>query len=166
MLMVAAALATLATLAAADSNAGDIPDTQTFVTYAGPGYSVLVPEGWSRAQHSSAVTFTWNANGEAIDTSSTRDLAAVEALLRARYGAPATGSPKVRTASVGGSPVLVLTFTSYSKPDAVTGKKLRLDNQAYLFSGTGRRAILVLSAPAGADNVDQWKKIAASFRWK
>jgi hypothetical protein len=178
MILVAGALAALATLPAAApravpttaaesnaaANAGDIPDTQAFVTYNGPGYSVLVPEGWSRVQRGSAVTFTWNANGEAIDTTATRDLVAVEALLRAHYGA--MGRSSMRSATIGGSAVTVLSFSSNSKPNPVTGKKLRLDNQAYLFSGHGRRAMLVLWAPAGADNVDQWKNISASFRWK
>jgi hypothetical protein len=161
MLMVAAALATLATLAVADSNAGDIPDTQAFVPYAGPGYTVLVPEGWSRAQRGSAVTFTWNANAETVEATKAGDPGAT---LRARYGA--TGPIAVRRDRVGGTPVTIATFASQSAPNPVTGKRVRLENAAYVFERGARRTLLVLSAPAGADNVDQWKKIAASFRWK
>ena len=174
-MLVAAALAALVTLPAAApravpttaaesnaaANAGDIPDTQAFVTYKGPGYSVLAPEGWSRVQRGSAVTFTWNANAETIEAGGTGDL---KAALRARYGA--TGSIAVRPANAGGSPLTIATFASESAPNPVTGKRVRLDNAAYVFERRGRRAILVLTAPAGADNVDQWKKISASFQWK
>ena len=141
--------------------AGDIPDTQAFVTYAGPGYSVLVPEGWSRTKRGSAVTFTWNANSETIDTGKPSD---TPALLRARFGA--TGPIAIRRTTIARSPVTVASFTSRSAPSAVTGKIVRLEDNAYVFDRGGRRAVLVLSAPAGADNADQWKKISESFRWK
>jgi hypothetical protein len=154
-------LALLVTTAAAEPNAsGDIPDTQAFVTYHGAGYSVLVPEGWARTQRGAAVIFTWSADGEAVDTAVSGNAAAT---LHARYGAQ--GAVTMRSTTLGGSKVVVATFTSQSKPDPVTGKTVRLDDRAYLFSGHGRRALLVLWAPAGSDNADQWKKIAESFRW-
>ena len=157
--------ATAAPSAAADANqpnsAGDIPDTQAFVRYEGTGWSVLVPEGWARTQAGSAVTFAWNSDGEAIVTSPRGD-APTE--VRGRFGATGTGTPRVAT--VGGQSATVFTFVSRSKPDPVTGKTLTLENQVFLFARGGRRAMLVLWAPKGADNVDQWKKISESFRWK
>ena len=157
--------ATAPSSAAVDANqangAGDIPDTQAFVRYEGTGWSVLVPEGWARTQAGSAVTFAWNSDGEAIVTSPPADAATV---VRGRFGATGTGTPRVAT--VGGQSATIFTFASRSKPDPVTGKTLTLENQAYLFARGGRRAMLVLWAPAGADNVDQWKKISESFRWK
>jgi hypothetical protein len=162
-MLVAVALAALAAApaAAADSNAGDIPDTQAFVTYAGPGYSVLVPEGWSRTRRGSAVTFTWNANGETIEVGAPGD---PKVALHTHFGA--SGPIVVRRTTVAGSPAAIATFGSQSTANAVTGKRVRLENAAYIFERRGRRAMLVLSAPAGADNADQWRKIAASFRWK
>src|SRR4051794_28428164 len=43
---------------------GDIPDDQAFVAYTPPGggYSVKVPEGWSRRPSGGAVTFTDKLN--------------------------------------------------------------------------------------------------------
>src|SRR3954452_5664423 len=43
---------------------GDIPDNQAYVRYAPPGggYSVKVPEGWSRTAAGRAVTFTDKLN--------------------------------------------------------------------------------------------------------
>ena len=50
--------------AAEVSPPGDIPDNQVFVAYSPPhaGYSVKVPEGWSRSAAGGAVTFTDKLN--------------------------------------------------------------------------------------------------------
>ena len=47
----------------------------------------------------------------------------------------------------------------------MTNKQVRLENNRYLFFHTGQLATLTLSAPVGADNVDQWARIAGSFKW-
>jgi hypothetical protein len=126
-----------AAVAAETPPAGDIPDTQAFVTYASPeGYSVLVPEGWSRTVSGSTATFTSHYNGERIT---------------------------VRNA--GGKPV-PHRYVSSSPPDAVTGKSVRLEHNVYVYGKGHRIAVLDLWAPQGSDNADQWKKIAQSFRWK
>ena len=140
---------------------GDIPDTQAFVTFAGPGYSVLVPEGWARTKRGSTVTFRSNANSEAIEIGrpgTNRDL-------RARFH-PA-GAVRLKThAALGTEPASVFTFRSRSEPDPVTGKRIELENELYVSTHRGLSAMLLLSAPLGADNADQWKKIAQSFRWR
>jgi len=157
----AAASATPAAEPKAASAAGDIPDTQAFVRYSGAGFSVLVPEGWSRTQRGSMVTFAAISSSETIDSAPARDTTAE---LRARFNA--TGPITFRHVTIDGAPVTVASFTSRSQPNAVTGKSARLESAAYVFERGGRRAVLVLSAPAGADNADQWKKISQSFRWK
>ena len=147
--------------AAEPNAAGDIPDTQAFVTFTGRGYSVLVPEGWSRTQRGSAVTFTSNANSEAIDIRPASE----------RYDVTARFHPVGqivlrRHATLGTEPANLFTFRTQSKPDPVTGKRIELENELYSSIRNGVHATLLLSAPVGADNVDQWKKIAGSFRWK
>src|SRR3954466_1866690 len=49
---------------------GDIPDNQAYVPYAPPraGYSVKVPEGWSRSTASGATTFTDKLNSITMQT--------------------------------------------------------------------------------------------------
>jgi hypothetical protein len=64
-----------------------------------------------------------------------------------------------------GSAVLV-DYSSNSDPDPVTGKQVRLEDNAYLFYKDGKLATLVVWAPQGADNVDQWQQMAQSFRWQ
>jgi hypothetical protein len=141
--------------------AGDIPDTQAFVTFAGPGYSVLVPEGWARTQRGSAVTFRSNANVEFVEIGH----AGKNEDLRVRYHAVGVIHFK-KNATLGAAPATLFTFRSQSEPDPVTAKRIELENELYSAVHNGMRATLLLSAPAGADNADQWKKIAQSFRWK
>ena len=52
------------------SPAGDIPDNQVYVRYAvpGAGYSVRVPEGWSRISRGGAVVFTDKLNAIRLET--------------------------------------------------------------------------------------------------
>jgi hypothetical protein len=42
---------------------------------------------------------------------------------------------------------------------------VREENEAFYFAKNGKLVLLQLSAPKGADNVDQWKLISSSFRW-
>jgi len=133
------AAATAAPDSAAGPSSGDIPDTQAFVTYSSPnGYAVLFPEGWSRSQTGSTVTFTWHYDGEQITATATGLSAAQQ-----------------KSASV-----------SLSQPDPLTGRRVSLQNVFYTFAKGSRRAVLRLWAPQGSDNVDQWRKISHSFRWR
>ncbi|MDQ6926506.1 MAG: hypothetical protein M3154_09755 [Candidatus Eremiobacteraeota bacterium] len=140
---------------------GDIPDTQAFVTFAGRGYTVLVPEGWARTQRGSAVTFRSNANSELIDIGR----AGVHEDLRARFHPVGVIRLKSRS-TLGTEPASLFMFRSRSEPNPVTGKSAELENELYTSSRHALRATLLLSGPVGADNADQWKKIARSFRWK
>ena len=63
-----------------------------------------------------------------------------------------------------GSAVLIKS-TANSNPDSVTNKQVRLEQNIYLFFKDGKLATLTLWAPLGADNVDQWQRIATSFHW-
>ncbi len=154
------AMATTPAESNAANSAGDIPDTQVFVTYRGDGYSVLVPEGWSRTQRRSTVTFNSNFTSEMIDVFPAKTPFDASKM----FGA--AGALTVSRGTLGNSPATIVRFTTQSKPNPVTGKRVRLDQTAYVGDRRGRRVVLALSAPAGADNADQWKKIAASFRWK
>jgi hypothetical protein len=62
-------------------------------------------------------------------------------------------------------PAVLIDFESNSEPNQVTNKQLRLESNRYLMFRNGKLATLDLSAPKGADNVDQWKLIAQSFHW-
>lgn len=152
---------------------GDIPDTQVFVKYSSQagGYELQVPEGWARTTKGPDVTFTDKLDGLSVTISKqaspptidsvTKDQ--VAALKNAGRAVQVKGLKNVHTA--GGAAILVR-YQSNSAPDTVTGKQVRLEDDSYLFYKQGKLATVHLWAPLGADNVDQWKLISDSFRWR
>ena len=151
---------------------GDIPDTQAFVDYHSPlGFSVKVPEGWSRRDAPDGVFFA--STYDAVSVRLGRSVAAPSpaSVKRDQAAALAKSAAAVRITKIAavrlpaGRAVLI-SFSSNSKPNPVTGKAIRLENDQYLFWKDGRLATLVLSAPLGADNVDQWQLMARSFQWQ
>ncbi len=48
----------------------------------------------------------------------------------------------------------------------MTNKAIRLENERYLYFKGGNLVTLEFYAPKGADNVDQWRMMSNSFRWK
>ena len=149
----------------AESNPpGDIPDTQAFVTYRAPsGYSVDAPEGWARSQRGSIVSFVNHFDGMAIAVTSRDDRGAIAAV---QASALAGRGYKIEPVRLPGGPAVLISFTSNSTKDPLTGKRVRLENEDVVYERAGKTATLSLWAPLGADNVDQWKRIESSFRWR
>lgn len=151
---------------------GDIPDTQAFVAYASPsGFSLEVPEGWARTERAGGVTFT--DQYDAIDVAVTAQAAApAPGSVRAREAADlvktgrAVKIASIQAVKLAAGPAILVTYSSNSQPNPVTGKQLRLENHRYLIHRGGKLATLDLAAPLGADNADQWHRIADSFRWR
>jgi hypothetical protein len=115
---------------------GDIPDNQVFLTYRGAGYSVKYPEGWTRTGSSSGVTFRDKGNSVHL------------ALSR---GSAAPGRRRI---------------LERGAPDPVTGKRPVLIVDRYTYSNGGRVASLDLATPKGVDNVDAYRLISRSFKWR
>jgi hypothetical protein len=168
------AVATAEQPAAPETNpAGDIPDTQVFVRYTSPagGYTLEVPEGWARTTDGAGVRFVDKLDGvqvaltgaAAAPTAATVRAGAAAALERSGRAVKVN---KVRDVKLPAGPAVLIEYSSNSEPDPVTGKQVRLEDNAYLFFRGGNLATLTLWAPLGADNVDQWLQMARSFRWR
>jgi hypothetical protein len=152
--------------------AGDIPDSQVYVAYtlASGGYSVKVPEGWARAASGGAVAFTDHYNTvrlDAVPASSAPTVASARSAevpaIEARESHVTIGG--VTTAQRTAGTAILITYHADSPPDPVTGKVARLAVERYELWRGGTEAILTLSGPVGADNVDPWRTITDSFRW-
>jgi len=152
--------------------AGDIPDNQVFVAYSPPsgGFSVKVPEGWARSEQGGAVVFTDNLNSIRMETVSVASAPTVSSAqqgevpaITAAVGNFASGRVTVVTRKAGQA--VLITYRADSNPDAVTGKVRRLDVERYEFWRNGTEAVLTLSGPQGADNVDPWRIVTDSFGW-
>jgi hypothetical protein len=158
-------------LAPEKSPPGDIPDDQVFITYRSPrGFSLKVPEGWARREGPAGVSFEDKYGRIEVallpaDTAPTAaEVAATEVpeLVNTGHAVKIGSVTDVRLPS---GPAVRIAFTSNSEPNPVTNKRIRLESERFLIAHGGERASLTLSAPAGADNADQWKLMADSFRW-
>lgn len=151
---------------------GDIPDNQAFVAYLPPGagYSVKVPEGWSRTAAGGAVSFTDKLNTVRLERATATAAPTVASvrntvlprLARAEQGFRAGTITVVRRRA---GRALRITYTARSRPDPVTGKSRADAVERYVFFHNGREAVVTLSGPKGADNVDPWRTITDSLRW-
>jgi hypothetical protein len=151
---------------------GDIPDTAVFVAYRPPGAGLefKVPEGWSRTNGATIVTFTdklnfvtvtWQAVASAptladVQSTDVKTLTATQ---------PAFKLVSVKEVKLAGGSAILLTYRQNGEPNAVTGKRYRLDVERFVFFRGGKRADLILSSPVGADNVDPWRTVSESFKW-
>jgi hypothetical protein len=129
----------------------------------------MVPEGWARTQATGLVSFT--------DKLNTITLTTVKAAAPTPASAQATEVPRLRGSlrnfvltSVGpvtrpaGTGVLIK-YDAASQPDPVTGKVYTDEIERYEFYRGGVVAIVTLSGPQGADNVDPWRTVTESLRW-
>ncbi len=161
-----------APVAAETNPPGDISDSQVFLTYASPlGFTVQVPEGWARKDRADGATFADKygtvdvavATAAAAPTAAsvkTGDAAALE------QSGHAVKIDSIKAVTLPSGPSVLIKYHSNSEPNAVTRKKIRLEHDRYLIARDGKLAMLDFSAPAGADNVDQWKLMSDSFGWK
>jgi hypothetical protein len=151
---------------------GDIPDNQVFVPYRSPlGSSIKVPEGWSRVERADGVRFSDKYN--IIDLAvSTADQAPNAAAAKTREAAElqkaghAAEIKSVKDVKLKSGPAVLISYASNSAPNLVTNKQIRLEHDRYLMFKNGTLVSLDLSAPLGADNVDQWQLMSNSFEWQ
>lgn len=167
-----AAMAAEQPLAQEKNPPGDIPDSQAFVAYHSPlGFSLKVPEGWARSDRSDGARFSdkYNAVDIAVSTTAAAPTVA-SAKSHEAAGLIAAGRAvkivAVKSVKLRSGPAILIVYSSNSEPNPVTNKQLRLENDRYLIYRRGKLATLNLSAPLGADNVDQWKLISNSFQWR
>jgi hypothetical protein len=154
--------------------AGDIPDNQVYVSYRPPGagFTIKVPEGWAQrsATGTGTVTFTDNLNSIAMQTRPAKaapTVASVKSTLlpQLRRGTPGFSGGTVSGVSRPAGKAVRIVYSAASRPDPVTGKRKVDAVERYLFFHKGKLAVLTLSGPKGADNVDPWKLVTSSLRW-
>lgn len=158
--------------AAEVSPAGDIPDNQVFVDYSPPGsgYIIKVPEGWSRSSKGGAVTFTDKLNSIRLDSGTAKSAPTTAdgnaVLSQLSKTVPGFKPGDVSTVKRGPGDALLITYSGDGPPDPVTGKAPVDAFERYEYFNNGKLAIVTLSGPQGADNVDPWMLVSDSLHWK
>jgi hypothetical protein len=150
---------------------GDIPDTQNFLTLAASRahFSILYPEGWTVRESASLVSITDKNNLARVVLSRgpTPSVSHVQsqmaALARATAGLHAGAAAAI---SLKTGPAVKVTYTTRSAPNPVTGKQVTLMVDRYVLASGGRVAVVDLGTPVGVDNVDAYRRMIASFRWR
>lgn len=151
---------------------GDIPDSQVFITFASPdGFSIKIPEGWARKDASHETVFADKYNRVALDTRDmpqALDMAYAKATLvpEIETQGRAVKVTGVKEVALKSGKAIWVAYDANSEPNDVTGKQIRQENERFYYAKAGKLVALSLTAPKGADNVDQWKLISSSFRWK
>lgn len=146
---------------------GDIPDNQNFLTYrdAKLAFSIVYPEGWTVQRRGDGVNFKDKNNLVQIVLSRgpAPTLASVRAQL-ARVAGVRAGAPQA--VSLPSGPAIIATYSTQSAPNPVTGKRVTLMVDRYELAHAGRVATVDLGTPTGVDNVDAYKRLIASFKWR
>ena len=153
---------------ATSAAAGDIPDNQVFLVFRNTkaGYSLKYPEGWAQQGAGPKVVF--------------RDKNNVVRVVVARGAAPSAtavrrdvlGLPGARrltgpqSMTIGGAPAFKVVYSTDSATNPVTGKRVTLVVDRYYLSHSGKEAIVDLGTPQGVDNVDAYRLMIESFRWR
>jgi hypothetical protein len=151
---------------------GDIPDNQAFVPYkTTAGFSVKVPEGWSRTNSADSVEFTDKLNtihASWTPAAAAPTVASVKStdVLRLQSSEAAFKLEGVKAVSLPAGPAVRTTYQANSAANPVTGKQYRLQVERYTLFKNGTRVDLTLLSPVGADNVDPWKIVKESVTWK
>ncbi|HEX4768533.1 MAG TPA: hypothetical protein VH414_19865 [Lichenihabitans sp.] len=150
---------------------GDIPDDQVFIVYTAPqGFAIKVPEGWARTDRPDGVSFA--DKYDSVDVAVTSGPAPTVASVRAGEAATmektghAVKIGSIKSVTLPSGEAVRIAYTSNSEPNPVTNRRIRQENERTIVGHAGKVATLTMSAPAGADNVDQWKLMNDSFRWK
>jgi len=149
---------------------GDIADTATYLTYHGAGFSLQYVEGWGILKGGGqAVRISDKDSAEVVSISPGKTSVATLAgqdLTRFQHTLPQFHLFARRTVQLAPGVAAYLQYRTLSAQDPVTGKRVPVVVDRYYVPGPGRQAIVSLSTPVGVDNVDAFRRISRSFRWK
>ena len=147
---------------------GDIPDNQVFIGFRdiAAGYSMKYPEGWAQQGTGARVTFRDKNNivRVVVSRGASPTAGGIRRELAALRGAHVQSGPQ--PTSIGGSTAFKAVYTTESAPNAVTGKRVTLVVDRYYLSHSGKEAIVDLGTAVGVDNVDAYRLMIQSFRWR
>jgi len=168
-----AAVAAEKAVKAEDNPPGDIPDNLALVNYHSKAgkYAFVHPEGWAKVTKGTAVTFTDKLNGFHVEVGTLTTPPTVAAAQAAdvpmlKSSQPAFQLENVTTFKIKGATGVKILYLRNSAPDPVTGKQYRDEVERYELVSHGRELIVELYGPKGADNVDDYKAMLKSLKFK
>ena len=124
------------------------------------------PEGWAQQGTAGRVTFRDKNNivRVVVAAGAAPTAASVRTDLGRLKGARVQSGPQ--RLKISGASAFKVVYTTQSAPNAVTGKRVTLTVDRYYLSHAGKEAIVDLGTPVGVDNVDAYRLMIESFRWR
>jgi hypothetical protein len=150
---------------------GDIPDNQVFLTFAArsAGFSIKYPEGWTRSGAAGTVTFRDKNNlvRVLVRPGSAPSAASVATQLAAlKRASPTLTFTTPHTVTLRAGSAVRARYTTLTAANPVTGRRVKLVVDRYELAHGGRVAVVDLGTPVGVDNVDAYRIMIESFRWR
>jgi hypothetical protein len=150
---------------------GDIPDNLMFVALrnGAAGYTIRYPEGWAQRGGGRDVTLEDKDNKVHVVVSA--GSLPTDAQVISELGALARQDPTLKASApkrvtISGSPAIKVFYSRQSAPNPVTGKRVLLVVDRYELARGGQRATVDLATAKGVDNVDAYRMMIQSFRWR
>jgi hypothetical protein len=140
----------------------------TFASQSG-GYAIKYPEGWTQRGNPRNLTFRDKNNlvHVLVSHGGAPTPAAVTAQLRRlAHSQPSLRFTAPHTVTVGAGTAVRARYSTQSAPNQVTGKRVTLLVDRYELASGGRLAVIDLGTPRGVDNVDAYRMMINSFRWR
>jgi hypothetical protein len=151
---------------------GDIPDTTQFVAHRSDAghFTIKAPEGWAEQSGSSSLTYTGTTNVINVTwmpaaAAPTVQSATAQEVPQLQQAERAFQLGKVSAVTLPAGAAVEIAYKANGAPNPVTGKQYLLEVLRYELWKSGVEAVITLSSPAGADNVDPWNTVAKSFAW-
>jgi hypothetical protein len=150
---------------------GDIPDNQVFLLFTNKptGYAVRYPEGWARTGNGNDVTFREKGNVIHIVVhkgAMPSEVTATKGVEELHKSDPTVKPKAPERIELNGQPAVKIEYSRQSSPDPVTGKSVPLIVDRYEIGKGGKVAVIDLATPVGVDNVDAYRMISESFKWR
>jgi len=150
---------------------GDIPDNQVFLTFAArpAAFSIKYPEGWTRSGIRGTVTFRDKNNlvRVLVRSGSAPTPASVSTQLAAlKRATPTLTFTMPHAVMLPTGSAIRARYTTLTAPNPVTGRRVKLVVDRYELARGGRVAVVDLGTPVGVDNVDAYRMMIESFRWR
>jgi hypothetical protein len=150
---------------------GDVPDDAVFLEYQGtaPAYTIQYVEGWQVSQQPDGVVIRDKDSSEVVViVPTTSDVKGYVAStdLPALQGQVGFELVRQDTVKVNGRNEVHLVYHLPASPDPVTGKRVPSTIDRYYIAGPTGLAIVTLSTPDGVDNVDAFRQMIDSFKWR
>ncbi len=127
------------------------------------------PEGWTQSGTGGNVSFSDKNNlvHVLVGPGAVPTTASVAAQLHTlKHSQPSLSFTPSKAIALATGPAIKASYTTASRPDPVTGKRVTLIVDRYVVRHGSRVATVDLGTPRGVDNVDAYRMMINSFRWR